>query len=218
MGEQFSARDLTRVMLAASSNDAAYALAEAVTGKLTQNNDVGTARQVAETGTVSGGKTGTTDEAHADEARALEPFITLMDQMAEQLGFANMEFLNPTGLDESDALSGAYGTAHDVARLAMQVVAEDSEVIELTRSAAFRVTSRNGHEHRFKNTNTILSQIPGIIGTKTGFTDLAGGNLLVLFDVGVHHPVIAVVLGSSLEGRFTDMMQLVNATYALFAR
>lgn len=205
VGERFTARDLTKIMLAASSNDAAYALAEAVDKVPRQNSSTDAVQDIASAET-------------AGSASSLGPFVALMNQTAEQLGFAHMEFLNPTGLDVSDVLSGAYGTARDLAKLAIQVVAEDSELIELTRSATFHAASRNGREHRFKNTNKILSQIPGIIGAKTGFTDLAGGNLLVLFDVGVHHPVIAVVLGSSIEGRFTDMMQLVNATYAFFAR
>jgi D-alanyl-D-alanine carboxypeptidase len=45
---------------------------------------------------------------------------------------------------------------------------------------------------------------------KTGFTDLAGGNLAIVFDVGLAHPVVAVVLGSSEEGRFSDMQKLVD--------
>ena len=47
---------------------------------------------------------------------------------------------------------------------------------------------------------------------KTGYTDLAGGNLAVVFDVGPVHPVIAVVLHSTQLGRFDDMKKLVAAT------
>ena len=46
---------------------------------------------------------------------------------------------------------------------------------------------------------------------KTGLTDLAGGNLAVVFDVGLAHPVVAVVLGSTESGRFVDMQKLVDA-------
>ena len=45
---------------------------------------------------------------------------------------------------------------------------------------------------------------------KTGLTDLAGGNLAVVFDVGLAHPVVAVVLGSTEYGRFEDMQKLVT--------
>jgi len=33
-----------------------------------------------------------------------------------------------------------------------------------------------------ENTNVIIDKIPDIIASKTGFTDLAGGNLVVAFD------------------------------------
>jgi D-alanyl-D-alanine carboxypeptidase len=45
---------------------------------------------------------------------------------------------------------------------------------------------------------------------KTGTTDLAGGNLAIVFDIGLAHPITAVVLGSSERGRFTDMRKLVE--------
>ena len=44
------------------------------------------------------------------------------------------------------------------------------------------------------------------------FTALAGGNLVVAFDTSIGHPFIAVVLGSTQSGRFTDMQTLVDAT------
>jgi D-alanyl-D-alanine carboxypeptidase len=56
-----------------------------------------------------------------------------------------------------------------------------------------------------------ILEFPGLIGAKTGYTDLAGGNLVVAFDLEIGHPVIAVVLGSTQEGRFTDMRALIEA-------
>jgi D-alanyl-D-alanine carboxypeptidase len=53
--------------------------------------------------------------------------------------------------------------------------------------------------------------------SKTGYTDLAGGNLAVVFDAGIGHPVAVVVLGSTKEERFTDVQRLVRATSAQFA-
>jgi D-alanyl-D-alanine carboxypeptidase len=55
-----------------------------------------------------------------------------------------------------------------------------------------------------------LNKIPSLIASKTGFTDLAGGNLAVIFDAGFEYPIIVVVLGSSQTGRFTDVEKLVN--------
>ena len=53
--------------------------------------------------------------------------------------------------------------------------------------------------------------------SKTGLTDLAGGNLSLVFDVGIGHPVAVVVLGSTKSARFTDGVELVHATLAHFA-
>ena len=73
------------------------------------------------------------------------------------------------------------------------------------------LTDENGNKASAFNTNEALGAIPGLIMGKTGYTDLAGGNLAVVFDVGLSHPVIAVVLGSTIDGRFTDMKQIVPA-------
>jgi D-alanyl-D-alanine carboxypeptidase len=62
------------------------------------------------------------------------------------------------------------------------------------------------------NTNKAIDLLPNVIASKTGFTDLAGGNLVVAFDAGIAHPIIIAVLGSSFDGRFDDMTKLVNST------
>ena len=58
-----------------------------------------------------------------------------------------------------------------------------------------------------------MQAIPGLLGGKTGYTNLAGGNLAVIYDAGLNHPIVVVVLGSTLEGRFGDVETLVDATY-----
>ncbi len=74
-----------------------------------------------------------------------------------------------------------------------------------------RIYNTDGEYHDAINTNDIVSRIPNLIGSKTGYTDLAGGNLTVAFDAGFDRPIIITVLGSSREERFTDVLKLVNA-------
>ena len=50
------------------------------------------------------------------------------------------------------------------------------------------------------------------MASKTGFTNLAGGNLAIIFDAGFMHPMTIVVLGSSAEGRFSDVVKLAKIT------
>jgi D-alanyl-D-alanine carboxypeptidase len=62
------------------------------------------------------------------------------------------------------------------------------------------------------NTNVSINQISGLLASKTGFTNLAGGNLAVVFDAGFMHPVVIVVLGSTVDGRFSDVVNLEKIT------
>ena len=75
--------------------------------------------------------------------------------------------------------------------------------------------SLSGFVHRVPNTNILTNSFVNIIASKTGLTRLAGGNLAIVFDADLGRPVVAVVLGSTEEGRFTDMKQLISATVAL---
>ena len=75
----------------------------------------------------------------------------------------------------------------------------------------------DGTLHTLQNTNQIIDVVPNPLLSKTGFTDLAGGNLVIVFDAGINHPVAIVVLGSTKEERFTDVRALVNETLSYFS-
>ena len=83
--------------------------------------------------------------------------------------------------------------------------------MEGTTEARASVTGRYGSLLTATNTNDYIS-IPGLIGSKTGFTDLAGGNLAVIYDAGLNHLIAVVVLNSSRQGRFSDVEALVQLT------
>jgi serine-type D-Ala-D-Ala carboxypeptidase (penicillin-binding protein 5/6) len=207
VGERFRTEDVLDIMLIRSSNDAALALAEAG-ARILGEFPAGAAAAASTTQPhTSAGR----EEADSD---ATMPFVHFMNAEAQRLGLRETEFFNSTGLDVSEDLSGAYGSAKDVVALAAAFLREAPEQFGATRRTALSLTSIDGFLHKLKNTNDLLHDIPGLIAAKTGFTDLAGGNLLVLFDLGVQHPIAAVVLGSTEQGRFTDMLQLINATYA----
>jgi len=63
-----------------------------------------------------------------------------------------------------------------------------------------------------RNTNKMASDTPGLIGSKTGYTGTAGGNLAFVFDPELGRPIIITVLGSTAEGRFEDAKKLIDAT------
>lgn len=141
-----------------------------------------------------------------------------MNDLARQLGLAHSYFLNDNGLDISLTQAGAYGSARDVATIFAYAASTSPEWFTGTTRDGLLLTGEEGHTTSALNTNEALGAIPGLIMGKTGFTDLAGGNLAIVFDVGLARPVVAVVLGSSREGRFADMKLLVTAARAAIAQ
>ena len=85
-------------------------------------------------------------------------------------------------------------------------------VFRNTKYDELKVESLSKLGHKAVNTNKTVNSIPGIIASKTGYTELAGGNLAVVFDAGFGSPVAVVVLGSTYEERFSDVEKLSNAT------
>jgi D-alanyl-D-alanine carboxypeptidase len=192
VGERWSLRDLLSFTLVSSSNDGAKALASVAS------------------------RDGTfTQKAGKDQNRSAD-FVLKMNQEAQNLKLTQTFFLNETGLDVSSTTSGAYGSARDVADLLSYVLVRYGEIIEDTTYERIDIPSLDQTHHAI-NTNKALRAIPGIVASKTGFTDLSGGNLAVVFEIAPSHPIIAVVLGSTPTGRFTDM-SLIASTALVYYR
>ncbi len=138
--------------------------------------------------------------------------IKIMNEKAYEFGLLNTTFINSTGLDVDETVSGAYSSSYDVAILLQKILSLNPELIAETKNTSEKFISESNMVHFAKNTNISINNIPSIIASKTGFTDLAGGNLAIVFDAGFSHPVIVVVLGSTEEGRFTDVERLVNVS------
>ena len=141
------------------------------------------------------------NEAAVALAAVNNNFIDLMNRKAEELNLRQTYFLNETGLDVSEQTAGAYGSANDVARLIIYALKDNPDLFEATTN------------NSSLNTNPCASTTTLLIASKTGLTDLAGGNLAVVFDAGLNHPVVSVVLGSSEKGRFIDTQKLIDATF-----
>jgi len=91
------------------------------------------------------------------------------------------------------------------------LVVNRADLIAATRYRAMTFSSLEDTSYLAINTNIIAARIPELIASKTGFTDLAGGNLLIAFDAGIEHPIIIAVLGSTEKERFADVEALVAA-------
>lgn len=189
--EQWTLQNILSYFLTSSSNGAAAAVAEAA-GSFVSNSG-------------------------ADNENR-EAFILEMNRKASELELSETYFLNETGLDENLEITGGYGSARDVSRLMLSELEAHPEIFDSTTTQHANFKEENGNSHEAENTNKIVANIPLLRASKTGFTDLAGGNLSVIFDAGVAKPIVITVLGSTQEGRFDDVKNLVQATLKYLQR
>lgn len=183
-GERWKVSDLLDFTLLTSSNDGAKALAAA--------------SAISVFGTGANGK----------EEKL---FVSLMNDEATKIGLLNTRFFNEHGLDRSAEKGGAYGSAEDMAKLFEYALINHSDLLDATKYDVLGFLSSQ-KAYMAENTNKFVDRIPNMIASKTGFTDLAGGNLVIAFDPGLNRPIVVSVLGSSEEGRFSDVLKLVEAT------
>ncbi len=148
-----------------------------------------------------------------DNSENLEAsFVQSMNDKATKLGLKRTYFWNETGLDESAAKGGAYGTAEDLTTLMAYIILKEPSLLEATKEAELLVPSLDQTLHHAKNTNLLVREIPGLLASKTGFTEMAGGNLVFVFDPELGRPIVVTVLGSSPQGRFEDARKLIAGT------
>ena len=155
--------------------------------------------------------------AEATAAQENRSTRAMLAGAAAALDLSQTYAVNGSGLDVSTSISGGYGSARDIARLAGALVAKAPDIASATTYTSTQGVSEGGTLFSVKNTDPMVGTIPRLLLSKTGFTDLAGGNLALVFDAGIEHPIAVVVLGSSQKERFTDGTALVAATLAHFA-
>ena len=144
------------------------------------------------------------------DAKSNEATLYAMNVLVDELGLEHTYFLNTSGLDEDGIVSGAYGSARDVAKLLARALASTKLFSSTAQEKLVVWEARGGKAAVAFNTNEALPVIPGLILGKTGLTDLAGGNLAIVFEPEPAHAIAVVVLGSTQEGRFHDMEELVR--------
>jgi D-alanyl-D-alanine carboxypeptidase (penicillin-binding protein 5/6) len=149
-------------------------------------------------------------QAIADGLGGRDFFVAEMNNEAAKLGLATMTFTQPAGLDIKGQIGGK-GSALDVARMFGIARKEFPEILDATTKARATVLASSGKISGIPNTNQEIGHFLGAEGSKTGFTEDAGGNLAIVVDPTVGHPVVIVVLGSTVADRFTDVDNLYKA-------
>ncbi|MDO8564618.1 MAG: serine hydrolase [bacterium] len=186
-GEVWKLRDLLQFLLIESSNDGAQAVST---------------------------RAGMIASGIPDREAGRIFFIARMNTLGKELGLTSTFFRNETGLDQSASAVGAMSNAREAAHMLAATLSRFPGVFRATKWSDLLLSSEDGTSRRAHNTNKSADRFPLLLASKTGYTDLAGGNLVVAFDAGFGHPIVIAVMGSTLEGRFTDAEKLVWATLA----
>ena len=138
------------------------------------------------------------------------PLVDLMNDFVRRNALVQTHFINPTGLDAHNTLAGSESSAFDLAKIASIIVVTQRELARHTVRREKTFYSLDGTRYDAENTNTLIGGLPDrILLSKTGYTDIAGGALIMVVarDGG---RFAYVVLGSTRAGRFEDMETLLR--------
>jgi len=123
--------------------------------------------------------------------QGLAGFVMAMNAKAIELGLENTTYTNPAGLDGFGHLS----SARDLAILGREVM--KNPVLQRTVQQKEVAVSDTTLvlTHALKNTNELLGIEPGVVGIKTGTTELAGEVLITQLQRDGRE-ILVVVMGS----------------------
>ena len=134
-------------------------------------------------------------------------FVSAMNKKAAQLSLQNTHFDNPAGFDSPKNFSSAKDLA---------VITEEAlKNVSLARIFATKQTNivslDKKYTHQLANLNKLLSQVRGVMGVKTGYTEGAKENLVTFVDRDGHQ-ILTVVLGSN--DRFGESAKIIEWVYS----
>ncbi len=131
--------------------------------------------------------------------------VEKMNQKASELGMNDTFFTEAAGLDDEKSFS----TSRDLVKLVEYSFRYDL-IYQILKTPQTEVASIDGGlKHQVLNTNKLLGLLLNIIGGKTGFTELAGGSMVLVTQTPSDSSrLITIVLGSN--DRFSDTKKLVE--------
>lgn len=124
-----------------------------------------------------------------------EKFAQMMNDKVKELGLKNTNFVTASGLEIDGREKEGYSSAYDIARITAfsmryKIIWDTFLIPETT---VYSVDGKISHD--IMNTDRLLGVMPECLGTKTGYTPLAGKSLmLVATDKSKRHKIIAVIL------------------------
>ena len=132
-------------------------------------------------------------------------FVEKMNQKVIALNFKNTHFFNPTGLDPEDKSETAnYSTPNELIKISKYILQEYPLIFEITQKKG---------PYPLENGFSSLSLPKGIkiIGAKTGYTERAGGCMLLVLEDEDGNYYFNVILGTILPlTRVSEMQKLID--------
>ncbi len=139
---------------------------------------------------------------------SVEGFAKMMNEKAREIGLENTNFVTPNGLDDPNH----YTTATELAKLT-DVALNNEKFAEIVKTK-YKTISINGNSREIKNTNELLlSDVEGIYGVKTGFTNNAGRCLVTAVKRNDMDLIFVVLGADTREYRAKDSLKLINYAY-----
>jgi D-alanyl-D-alanine carboxypeptidase (penicillin-binding protein 5/6) len=134
------------------------------------------------------------------ERMGVQDFVALMNKKANDLGLKNTSFADPTGLSYENV-----STADDLVKLTKYILKTHPSIAEISKTKEFDVPNFG----KIINTDELLSEVPEVVCSKTGFTAEAKGCLLlVLNNTENNNYLINIVLGA--DNRFAEMKKIIG--------
>ncbi len=134
-------------------------------------------------------------------------FARLMTARARELGMTSTTFVNASGLPPDGE---QITTARDMAILSRAVMRDYPQYYQFFGLKSFTYRGK-----LLMNHNHLVAKMPGVDGMKTGYTSLAGFNL-VASGVRDGHRLITVVLGGpSVAARDENVEELLDAGFTV---
>ncbi len=136
-------------------------------------------------------------------------FVSTMNKKATDLNLLNTHFENPAGFDSPNH----YSSAKDLSVITEEAL-KDSQLSRIFSTKETSIVSLDKkYTHNLANLNKLLSSVKGVLGVKTGYSDIAKENLVTLVERD-GHKILSVVLGS--DDRFGESTNLIEWTYSNF--
>ena len=133
-----------------------------------------------------------------------EAFASRMTARARDLQMMQTHFHTASGLPHPEQTT----TARDMAKLATAMLAHYRHSYHYFGQGEFHFNGR-----RYRNSNRLLRDVPGVDGLKTGFTNDSGYNLIISAERDGRRIVAVVLGGASGQSRDNHMRDLVERSF-----